>query len=124
MDLAYHYTHWNVEPHVRDKAEDVRARFGGSWNTYFDHPPGYGLDAISVDHWSASGRGAALGEHDGDAMVGWILGQWAPDEIQWLIWWGWIWTPDARWQPYEGWQGYHRGPDAHIHITYDSEVDF
>src|SRR5215213_3032436 len=119
-DTNYHYTHWDVEPHVREKAEDCVVRFGGSLNTYFDHPPGYGLDSVSVDIWGRGGRGAPLPEADGDACVSWILGQWAPEQIQWLIWWGWIWTPGGRWQVYSGWQGAHRGADAHIHTTYVS----
>ncbi len=112
-------THWRVRSDVRAAAETVRFKFGGSWNTYDDHPPGYHLDDTSTDHWSASGRGSPLDEHTGDAMVAWILGQHQVMPVRWLIWWSWWWRPGIGWAPYSGWQGNHGpGPDAHIHVTY------
>jgi hypothetical protein len=118
MDLVKHYTHWRVLPHVRGYAEDIRMRFGGSWNTYFDHPEGFGLDSTSVDHWGPEGRGDPLPEAKGDAIVSWALGMHVKRPIRWLIWWGWMWTPYDGWVAYSGWQGSHKGRDGHIHITY------
>jgi hypothetical protein len=113
-------THYNVVPEVRRRSEAVRGRFGGSWNTYVGHglPPARG-EAFTVDHWGARGRGDPLPEHDGDAMVAWILGQHVVAPVRILIWWSWIWLPQTGWRPYSGFQGNHGpGPDAHIHVGY------
>ena len=118
MDLKRHFTHYDVRADVRRFAQDVVSRFGGSWNTYKDHPEGMNLDATSVDHWGNRGRGHPLLEHEGDAMVAYILGQTMFRPIRWLIWWGWIWTPKDGWLPYNGWQGLHKDRDAHVHVTY------
>lgn len=118
MDLRRHYTHWNVRADLAAHSNDVARRFGVSWNSYYDHPPGMALDSTSVDYWHDEGRGKALAEHKGDAVVAWLLGQAVFRPIRWLIWWGWIWTPREGWRPYSGWQGPHKGPDAHVHVTY------
>lgn len=115
MDVEYHYTHWNVRPDVGQLSGGVCERFGGTWNTYYDHPPGYGLDATSVDHWGDSGRGDAISERVGDQIVAWVLGQHVLYPVRWLIWFGWIWQPDTGWVKYYGWQGDHTD---HVHITY------
>jgi hypothetical protein len=54
-------THWNVRNDVQRVAVEVAARYGCTWNTYQDHPPGLGLDAVSVDFWDKGGRGDPLG---------------------------------------------------------------
>lgn len=113
-------THHRVVPHVRAAAEDVRTRFGGSWNTYEGHGlyPALG-EAYTVDHWGGRGRGDPLPEAVGDAMVAWILGQHQVRPVQILIWWSWIWLPQVGWRPYSNFQGNHGpGPDAHIHVGY------
>ena len=115
MDLSRHYTHWNVKPYVREHAQETATRFRTSWNTYYDHPPGYALDAVSVDFWDEGGRGYELDEHTGDAVVAWLLGQHVLVPIQWLIWFGHIWTPEAGWLVYNGWQGSHHD---HVHVTF------
>jgi len=53
-------TSWAVRPDVRAVAQTVSRKFGCSWNTYIDHPPGLGLDAVSVDFWGPGGRGDNL----------------------------------------------------------------
>lgn len=105
---------------VRVAGEDVRARFGGSWNSYYGHGlwPARG-EAFTIDHWGAGGRGDPLHEHVGDAMVAWILGQHQVRPVRILIWYSWWWRPGVGWQPYPGLHGNHGpGPDAHIHVGY------
>lgn len=113
-------THHAVTPLVRRHADDVIERFGGSWNTYRGHglAPARG-EAYTVDYWDPGGRGHALDEHRGDAMVGWILGQHVVIPVKILIWWSYIWLPSRGWHRYSGFQGNHGpGPDAHIHVGY------
>lgn len=115
MDLSYHYTHFNVRSDLGSHATDTVSRFGGSWNTYWDHPPGYGLDATSIDFWGEGGRGVAINEHQGDEIVAWLLGQHVLVPIRWLIWYAWWWRPDYGWTPYDAWQGPHYD---HVHVTF------
>lgn len=105
---------------TRRRAEDVRRRFGGSWNTYEGHglPPALG-EARTVDHWGFGGRGVALPERMGDAMCSWILGQHQIHPVRVLIWYSWWWRPGIGWLPYPGLHGNHGpGPDAHVHVGY------
>jgi hypothetical protein len=112
-------THWEVEWYVRERAERLCELSGGTWNTYVDHPPGYGLDSTSIDLWGPGGRGDPLDEAAGDAAVAWALGQHQIHPIAWLIWYSWWWRPRIGWMRYSGWQGNHGpGTDAHVHITY------
>lgn len=102
---------------MRKRADDTIQRFGGTWNTYRGHgvPPAAG-ERRTVDFWER-GRGTALNEHRGDAMVGWLLGQHQVQPVKILIWWSYIWLPGEGWGPYSGFQGNHGpGKDAHIHI--------
>lgn len=108
-------THWNVQSPVRDQAVDVVRRFGGTWNTYLDHPDGYALDDVSVDFWGPGGRGSPVGEARGTDISAWILGQNEIFPVAWLIWWGWWWRPDIGWKPYGNWMGGHFD---HVHVTY------
>jgi hypothetical protein len=119
FDLARHPTHWRVRADVRQSAERLQLVAPCSWNTYLDHPEGMHLDATSIDLWHTDGRGVPLPEHTGDALCSWALGQHQVRPIRWLIWWGWWWRPGIGWQIYNGWQGSHKGKDAHIHITYE-----
>jgi hypothetical protein len=119
--MALGATHHRVVPHVRVAAEEVVRRFGGSWNTYHLHglPPAKG-EHYTVDYWGVGRRGDPLGEHRGDAMCSWILGQHQVRPVRILIWWSWVWLPRVGWKPYSGFQGNHGpGPDAHIHVGYD-----
>lgn len=115
MDLKRHYTHWDVHKYVRAWLEHVRANWPCSWNTYKDHPPGYALDAVSGDIWDPPGRGSPLNERVGDQIALHIIGMHPVRPVRWLIWWGYIWTPDAGWKKYGGWHGGHFD---HIHVTY------
>ena len=114
-------THWNVRGYVREASEEVRRRFGGSWNTYVKHGSLSGhSEHQTVDHWDPGGRGDPLNEGAGDAMVAWILGQHQVRPVALLIWFGWWWKPGIGWKPYPGWGGPHGpGPDAHIHVVYE-----
>jgi hypothetical protein len=60
-NVTFGATHYNVTYQVRAVAERVANRYGCTWNTYLDHPPGLGLDALSVDWWGPKGRGDKLG---------------------------------------------------------------
>jgi hypothetical protein len=114
------YTIWDVNPYCRARAEDVKNRYGGTWNSYIGHglAPARG-QAFTVDHWGPGGRGDPLAESVGDAMVAWILGQNELYAVRILIWYSWIWLPNMGWKPYSGYQGNHGpGPDSHIHVGY------
>lgn len=115
MDLSRHYTHYRVGPAVRSWSDIVSRHYGTSWNTYFDHPPGYGLDATSVDHWGKGGRGDPITERVGDQVALHIIGMHPKRPVRWLIWWGDIWTPSDGWKPYSAWLGGHYD---HVHVTY------
>lgn len=115
MNTDYHYTHYEVRPELERHANDIAARWQCSWNTYRDHPPGYGLDYTSIDFWGFNGRGEELGERLGDAITAWLLGQNEIIPIRWLIWYGWIWEPGVGWYEYHGWHGDHTD---HIHVTF------
>lgn len=115
MDLEHHYTHWNVRADLYENAQAVSGRFGTTWNSYYDHPPGYNLDHRSVDFWGLNGRGDPLPEGVGDPLVAWVVGESVNITVQWLIWFGWIWTPEDGWSPYPGWQGTHHD---HVHVTF------
>ena len=118
--MALGATHWDVDRDVRAAAEEVRNKFGGSWNSYRGHglPPARG-ERRTVDHWGPGGRGVPLPEAWGDQMVAWILGQHVVRPVAYLIWWSWDWTPQRGWRPYSGFQGNHGpGPDAHVHVGY------
>ncbi len=118
--MALGRTHWSVEGFVRTAGEEVRGKFGGSWNSYEGHglAPARG-ERLTIDHWGPLGRGDPLDEHAGDAMVAWILGQNVIRPVRILIWWSWVWYPTRGWEPYSGFQGNHGpGPDAHVHVGY------
>lgn len=115
MNTNTHYTHWDVRPYIRQWSEQIRAHYGTRWNTYRDHPPGYGLDAVSVDHWGKAGRGSPLDEHTGDQVALHIIGMHPVRPVRWLIWWGEMWTPTQGWTPdRSGYSHYD-----HVHVTYE-----
>jgi hypothetical protein len=119
VDLERHYTHWRVRQDIRTDVQSIARRYNTSWNTYFDHPEGLGLDSTSVDFWHQNGRGVPLPEGKGDALVAWVLGQHVLRPVRWLIWYGWIWTPGHGWREYNAWQGSHKGTDQHVHVTWE-----
>ena len=70
----------------------------GCWaNTYVDHPPLWGLDAVSVDFWAFAGRGAPIGHQLGQAVFDAIFNDPNPPWIRWCIWEGWIWVDGVGW---------------------------
>lgn len=56
-------THWNVRDDLAEFANRFSSRNNLSWNSYRDHPPGMGLDYVSVDFWGPGGRGDRLALH-------------------------------------------------------------
>ena len=111
-------THWDLRGDAYLVAQDVTARFGGSWNTYAGHGSLSGhSEHQTFDVWGG-GRGVPLDEATGDAMAAWLLGQHQVNPLEMLIWYGWWWRPFWGWEPYPGWGGNHGpGSDAHLHVV-------
>lgn len=113
--MAFGATHWNVRPDVRRVAAHVAERYGCTWNTYYDHPPGLALDYTSVDFWGPRGRGDHLGHKKRRIISRYIRHlDWGP---------AWRWSINGRigWYP----SGAHFVPPGgaewnagHVHITY------
>jgi len=116
VNVNYHYTHYRVAARVALVVDGLALAAGCSWNTYYDHPPGWGLDATSVDFWHAKGRGVALPLKANALLVGRILRAHKTNPVRWLISKKSIWTPQDGWTPYSGYQ--HYGRLRHVHVTY------
>lgn len=113
--MALGATHWDVRRDVKAKANRMVELYGGSWNTYENHPQGYFLDDVSVDFWNDRGRGAPIPPTVGSKITSRLLQTRARFPIAWLIWEGKIWQPHSGWQDYSGWQGEHFD---HVHVTF------
>ena len=116
IDWSAHPTHHRVRRKVRREANRIQRLGASRWNTYYDHPVGYGLDDVSVDHWGEGGRGTRIKESVGNAIVQRVLNRRQKYPVAWLIWFRRIWTPAWGWQPYNGWSGAH---EDHVHVTYN-----
>ncbi len=127
-----HPTHFNWRADVRALVNKYQAIRRFRWktyaNTYWDHPPGYHLDAVSVDFWGggldASGRylgyrGKQLPKELGDDLHKTIFNDPALPRIWWIIWQGWLWTDTGGWQK-APWGPADSDPDhlLHIHVTF------
>lgn len=120
--MKRHPTRFDWRRDIADLVRSVEAQYVCYPCTYVDHPEGWGkklgrnLDIVSVDFWGAAGRGQPISWAVGEAIVNRVLGDPNPPEVDWLIWYGRIWTPDAGWQP---WQddgtGLHKD---HPHVTF------
>lgn len=114
-----HPTHYNVRQDIARLNRRLIVRHGGSWNTYYNHPPPFWLDATSVDHWGPGGRGTPLGLARGNAILNDIYYDPNPPWIRWYIWQGYIWIDGIgrRWHSGDdGWSD--AGHFRHAHITY------
>jgi hypothetical protein len=88
-------------------------------NTYVDHPPGWGLDNVSLDVWAYDGRGATVDPSVGQAVFDDIFNNGKEPWIWWVIWWGSMWSMRG------GWEGAPWGPPdsdpghySHVHFTF------
>ncbi len=92
----------------------------GVWcNTYVDHPPGWGLDNVSMDVWAYSGRGYDVDPSVGQAAFDDIFNNGKEPWIWWVIWWGSMWSigggwEAAPWGPPDSDPGHY----GHIHFTF------
>ena len=93
---------------------------GSVWaNTYVDHPPGFGMDDVSVDFWDYAGRAASLDSTIGREILNWIFNDQNAPWINWCIYEGYIWTDGVGWQEYwdtDPWSD--AGHWYHLHITF------
>ena len=117
-----HFTHHDWRPDVLALVLKYEAWFPGVYlNTYFQHPPIFGRiwEFVSYDVWDIKGRGYAVGRERGWQIVYAIMNDPAPPPIAWLIFDGWIWTPEDGWQLYPD---HDVASDAqhryHIHVTH------
>lgn len=121
--MAAHPTHYRFREDVRDlmlkylNHKELQGLI--SVNTYFDHPPGFGLDHVSADIWGRGGRGSALGDALRRRAFDIVFRDPSPPRIRWIISGGGMWTPGAGWQraPW-GPVGSDAGHWHHIHITF------
>lgn len=114
--MALGPTHYRVKPLVRRRANALVERYGGTWNTYLDHPTGYHLDDVSVDFWGEGGRGVPIGPARGQKIVDQLLATIQLTPVAWIIWRGRAWRPHTGWRDYPGWLGLHMG---HVHCTFN-----
>lgn len=114
-----HPTHWWVRPDIIEVVEFAIEQHGGTWNSYWDHPPGWGLDYTSVDVWGDNGRGDPIGA-DRLSAVAWELWDMPGTPfIRWQIVNDYIYYPDGSWF----WFSSDTGPAdmahrRHVHTTY------
>lgn len=90
-----------------------------SINTYYDHPPGWHRDATSADFWAWPGRGSPLAYERGASLHRMIFNDLALPYIDWIIYYGRMWTRAGGWQaaPW-GPPGSDAGHWQHIHVTF------
>lgn len=114
-----HPTRYSWRSDVEKVARYLVDTYGVWCNTYVDHPPGWGLDAMSVDVWAYSGRGYTIDPDLGQVVFDDIFNNGKEPWIWWTIWWGWMWSAGG------GWRGAPWGPPdsdpghyGHIHFTF------
>lgn len=118
-----HPTHYNWRGDVYDlvvKYLNHPKLKGKVWiNTYHDHPPGWGLDAVSFDVWDWGGRGVSLTNALRKLVFDIIFNDPEGPKIRWLISGGALWSSAGGWEP---WDPPEDGSDAghwrHSHWTF------
>jgi GH25 family lysozyme M1 (1,4-beta-N-acetylmuramidase) len=114
--IERHPTRYNVRRDVLWLARSVEMQYDVSWNTYHDHPEGYGRDADTVDFWGLEGRGYPINPTVGRMVFARIFNDPNPPLIDWTIWQGWIWSYQWGWSEFiDDGTGLHYD---HIHVTF------
>jgi len=114
--VAFGPTHWNVRPDVREVAQRIADRYGCTWNTYLDHPPGSGLDRVSVDFWGPGGRGDHLGRFKRRRITRHLRLRSGHPRWLWIINGRRGYLPSGgRFSPFGG-AAWNRG---HVHVTFE-----
>lgn len=118
-----HPTHYRFRPDVRALVLEYLNHpklKGKIWiTTYFDHPPGWGLDAVSFDVWDWDGRGHALDPELGSIADEIIFNDPDGPRLWWRIYKGWMWNDTegfVRWDPPK--DGSDAGHWKHGHYTF------
>jgi hypothetical protein len=118
--IDIHPTRYNWRSDVEEVACYLVGNYDVWCNTYVDHPPGWGLDIVSMDVWHSGGRGYTIDPWEGQAVFDDIYDNapWTP-AIWWTIWWGEMWSIGGGWEAAPG------GPPdsdpghfSHIHFTF------
>lgn len=108
-------TSWSVRADVRRVAIETCSRFRTTWNTYENHPPGLGLDEVSVDFWGPGGRGDRLGRLTRRRIARYLRRRKGAPHYRWIINGQRGYYPSgARFTPPGGaeWNA------GHVHVTY------
>lgn len=86
--IDIHPTRYNWRSDVEEVARYLVDTYGVWCNTYVDHPPGWGLDIVSMDVWDPAGRGYNIDSAVGQAVFDDIFNNGKQPWINWVIWWG------------------------------------
>ena len=116
--LDLHPTRFSWTTQVEAVARYLVDNYDCSVNTYVDHPPGWGLDSVSLDIWGPGGRGDQVND-SGDAGFWDIFNNGEPPWIRWCIRDGYIWDDYYGWRVYwdnDPWSD--AGHWQHRHITF------
>lgn len=81
--------HHNVEPYIKQRADEIASKFGVYWNTYYGHgEPGGSWEAVTVDFWNGY-RGGDIGKETGRQVADYALSTYGSD-MMYMIWDGWM----------------------------------
>lgn len=95
--VEQHPTHFDWRDDVKALVDKAESEFDDIYiNTYYDHPPGWGLDAVSIDVWDSDGRGCALDWDLHDVVFARLFNDPDPPNFRWTLTKGSIWTPAIR----------------------------
>ncbi len=118
-------THHYFDADVLTLVLSYEAEFKGAYlNTYKWHPPAvsganFTWEYRSFDVWDARGRGWALDPTLGAAMFDRIFDDPRAPYIAWIIYYGWMWTPEKGWEVWDPEEdGSDPGHYQHIHVSY------
>ncbi len=114
-----HPERYNWRSDVEEVARYLVDNYGVWCNTYVDHPPGWGLDNVSMDVWSSGGRGYNIDPSVGQAVFDDIFNNGKEPWIWWVIWWNEMWSMGGGWEASPpGPADSDPGHTGHVHITF------